>query len=144
MCINYLANLFAYLLSLTDFRKKGQNLRSNPKYSHQKFRTQDIQYIYIIYIYRVLLCEYSVSEFIIYRRKTSFMNTDLRKAFDYTPQIYVLTHNFLTSIAQLIKASEYARTGRYPVQASAVFLHELVISLSLSLSFSLYIYSSVD
>ena len=24
---------------MTEFRKKGQNLRSNPKYSHQKFRT---------------------------------------------------------------------------------------------------------
>ena len=38
----------------------------------------------------------------------------------------------MTSIAQLIKASEYVCTGRYPVQASAVFLNELIISLSLS------------
>ena len=34
----------------------------------------------------------------------------------------------MTSIAQLIKASEYICTGRYPVQASAVFLNELLIS----------------
>ena len=39
----------------------------------------------------------------------------------------------MTSIAQLIKASEYACTGRYPVQALAVFLNELIISLSLFL-----------
>ena len=46
-----------------------------------------------------------------------------------------LSHNLLvmTSIAQLIKTSEYVCTGRYPVQASAVFLNELIISLSLSL-----------
>ena len=44
-----------------------------------------------------------------------------------------LCHNVLvmTSIAQLIKTSEYVCTGRYPVQASAVFLNELIISLSL-------------
>ena len=42
----------------------------------------------------------------------------------------------MTFIAQLIKASEYACTGRYwyPVQAPAVFMNELSISLSLSLS----------
>ena len=43
----------------------------------------------------------------------------------------------MTSIAQLIKASEYACTGRSPLQASTMFLNELIISLSLSLSFSL-------
>ena len=44
-----------------------------------------------------------------------------------------LSHNFfvMTSIAQLIKTSEYVCTGRVPVQASAVFLNELIISLSL-------------
>ena len=49
-----------------------------------------------------------------------------------------LSHNFLvmTSIAQLIKASEYVCTGRYPVQASAVFLNELIISLSFYSSLS--------
>ena len=35
----------------------------------------------------------------------------------------------MTSIAQLIKASEYVCTGRNPVQASAVFLNEIIISL---------------
>ena len=39
----------------------------------------------------------------------------------------------MTSLAQLIKASEYACTGRYPVQASAMFLNELIISLSFSI-----------
>ena len=39
----------------------------------------------------------------------------------------------MTSIAQLIKTSDYACTGRYPVQASAMFLNELSISLSLQL-----------
>ena len=34
----------------------------------------------------------------------------------------------MTSIAQLIKASEYVNTGRYPVQASVVFLNKLIIS----------------
>ena len=29
-----------------NFEKKGQNLRLNPKYSHQKFRTLDIQYTF--------------------------------------------------------------------------------------------------
>ena len=37
----------------------------------------------------------------------------------------------MTSIAQLIKTSEYVCTGRYPVQASAVFLNELMTSLLL-------------
>ena len=47
-----------------------------------------------------------------------------------------LSHNFLvmTSIAQLIKASEYASTGWYPVQALTMFLNELIISLSHSQS----------
>ena len=47
----------------------------------------------------------------------------------------------LTSIAQLIKASDYACTGRYPVQTSAIFLNEFSISLSLvfSPSHSLYL-----
>ena len=40
----------------------------------------------------------------------------------------------MTSIAQLIKASDYACTGRYPVQALAMFLSELSISLYLPLS----------
>ena len=35
----------------------------------------------------------------------------------------------MTSIAQLLKTSEYVCTGKYPAQASAVFLNELVISL---------------
>ena len=34
----------------------------------------------------------------------------------------------MTSIAQLIKSIEYVCTGRYPVQASALFLNELIIS----------------
>ena len=34
----------------------------------------------------------------------------------------------MTSMAQLIKASEYVCTGRYPVQAVAVILNELIIS----------------
>ena len=36
-----------------------------------------------------------------------------------------LSHNLIvmTSVAQLIKASDYAGTGRYPVQASAMFLN---------------------
>ena len=34
----------------------------------------------------------------------------------------------MTSIAELIKTSEYVCTGRDPVQASAVFLNELIIS----------------
>ena len=38
----------------------------------------------------------------------------------------------MTSIALLIKVREYVCTGRYPVQASAVFLNELIISLSLT------------
>ena len=42
----------------------------------------------------------------------------------------------MTSIAQLIKTSEYACTGRDPVQASAVFLNELIISPSFLFSFS--------
>ena len=42
----------------------------------------------------------------------------------------------MTSIAQLIKASEYACTGRYPVQVSAMFLNELS-NLFFSLFFSL-------
>ena len=42
----------------------------------------------------------------------------------------------LKSIAQLIKASYYACTGRYPVQARVVFLNELSISISLSTSIS--------
>ena len=43
-----------------------------------------------------------------------------------------LSHNLfvMTPIAQLIKTSEYVCTGRDPVQASAVFLNELIISLS--------------
>ena len=36
----------------------------------------------------------------------------------------------MTSIAQFIKTSEYVCTGRDPVQALAVFLNELKISLS--------------
>ena len=36
----------------------------------------------------------------------------------------------MTSIAQIIKASVYACTGRYPVEASAMFLNEFLISLS--------------
>ena len=58
-----------------------------------------------------------------------------------------LSHNILvmTSIAQLIKASEYSCTGRYPVQALAMFLNELSISLSLSLLPSLsYSLSSIS
>ena len=40
----------------------------------------------------------------------------------------------MTSIAQLIKTSEYVCTGRWhPVQASAVFLNELIISFSQTL-----------
>ena len=43
----------------------------------------------------------------------------------------------MTSIAQLIKASDYACTGRYPIQARVVFLNELSISLSLCVSLCL-------
>ena len=46
----------------------------------------------------------------------------------------------MTSIAQLIKTSEYACTGRYQVRASATsFLNELSISPPLSLSLSIYL-----
>ena len=37
----------------------------------------------------------------------------------------------LKTVHMLIKTSEYVCTGRYPVQASAVFLNELIISLYL-------------
>ena len=42
-----------------------------------------------------------------------------------------MSHNrvVMTSIAQLIKTSEFVFIGRDPVQASAVFLNELIISL---------------
>ena len=43
--------------------------------------------------------------------------------------IFSLFMSSMTSIAQLIKTSEYVCTGRYPIQASAVFLNELIISL---------------
>ena len=49
-----------------------------------------------------------------------------------------LSPSLTPSIAQLIKASDVACTGRYPVQALAMFLNELSISFSLlSLSLSL-------
>ena len=50
----------------------------------------------------------------------------------------------MTSIAQLIKASEYACTDRYTVQASAMFLNELIISLNLFLSISLNLFLSIS
>ena len=45
---------------------------------------------------------------------------------------YLVWLCFPVSLAQLIKTSEYVCTGRDPVQASAVFLNELIISVFLS------------
>ena len=48
----------------------------------------------------------------------------------------------MTSIVQLIKASEYAcNTGRYPVQASDMFLNDLSISLSSKRLFNHFVFS---
>ena len=41
-----------------------------------------------------------------------------------------LSLSVMTSIAQLIKTSAYVCTGRNPVQASVVFLNELIISIA--------------
>ena len=50
----------------------------------------------------------------------------------------------MTSIAHFIKTSEYVCTGRYSVQASAMFLNELIISLNLFLSISLNLFLSIS
>ena len=47
----------------------------------------------------------------------------------------------MISIAQLIMTSDYVCTGRFPVQASAVFLNELIISHTHTHSLTLFLFA---
>ena len=60
--------------------------------------------------------------------------------FTFFPHFISNVLSLSLSIAQLIKASDYAYTGRYPVQARVVFLDELSISLYLWLLYSIYLF----
>ena len=55
-----------------------------------------------------------------------------------------LTFHFATKIGSLSLSSDYACTGRYPVQARFMFLNEFSISLYLSVSFYLCLSLSVS